>query len=205
MNEVEQQDSWKALQAELGLTPAEPAATSPRAQPRAEEPVEEAGRRSAPHFEPREVPDMWTPRDIEEVGVPVGEAGPDDAAGSGLEEPLETAAVDNVEVGEAPEEVPEAEPEPAAEGEKRRRRRRRRRGRRGRDATAAEEEAVGAGAEAPAIGDGHGTDESAEGEELGDESDLEDDDEDEVEPLSFTDWNMPTWNELIASLYRPER
>jgi hypothetical protein len=47
-----------------------------------------------------------------------------------------------------------------------------------------------------------------------DETDLEDvepeettgpqeEDDEPVEPI--TDWNVPSWNELIASLYRPER
>jgi hypothetical protein len=31
----------------------------------------------------------------------------------------------------------------------------------------------------------------------------ETDDEEEIDNLS--DWNVPSWNDLIASLYRPER
>jgi hypothetical protein len=33
--------------------------------------------------------------------------------------------------------------------------------------------------------------------------DVEDEDDDEIPSIS--DWNIPSWNELIASLYRPER
>ncbi len=29
--------------------------------------------------------------------------------------------------------------------------------------------------------------------------------EDDDEKLSFANWNVPSWQELIASLYRPDR
>jgi hypothetical protein len=29
--------------------------------------------------------------------------------------------------------------------------------------------------------------------------------DDDDEPDTLSDWNVPSWNELIASLYRPER
>ena len=33
----------------------------------------------------------------------------------------------------------------------------------------------------------------------------EDEDDDGEEPDTLSDWNVPSWNELIASLYRPDR
>jgi hypothetical protein len=30
-------------------------------------------------------------------------------------------------------------------------------------------------------------------------------DDDEEEEISFANWNAPSWQELIAGLYRPER
>ena len=33
----------------------------------------------------------------------------------------------------------------------------------------------------------------------------EPDDEDDDEGESYADWNVPSWQELIASLYRPDR
>ena len=93
--------------------------------------------------------------------------------------------------------------------DKKRRRRRRRRGRRGgAEGDAESAEAPGAdesgplfdtGAEMPAA--------AANAEDLEEEEDAIEEDEDdiEVEPISFADWTVPTWNELIGSLYRPER
>src|SRR5207248_1331916 len=106
-------------------------------------------------------------------------------------------------VGEAPEEV---ESEPAAEEEKRRRRRRRRRGRKPNEGTADEQPAAnGPAPEAGGLADtgDAGLPEVAEGDD--DLDDGDDEDDDEVEPISFADINVPTWQELIASLYRPER
>jgi hypothetical protein len=219
MNERDEQERWKALQIELGLTPSddfspEPARPErPPAPPIHAEsphggPSEDDRGDLGPRVEPRAIPDVRTPveRHIPDAGIE------EVAFGAGidleLDDSVEPASVDNVEVGEAPEEVPDPEPETAAEVDKRRRRRRRgRRGRRDRDEARPEEEAVGTGSESPA--NGLPVEEMAEGEDdSADDSDAEfddGDDDDEVEPLSFTDWNVPTWNELIASLYRPER
>ena len=112
--------------------------------------------------------------------------------------PAELMAPDDnpVEMGEAPEEVPD-EPTPADDG-KRRRRRRRRRGRKSDDvpsSNAATDLAPAATPDAAELDDGDDDDD--------DTTDLDDDED--VEPITFTDWNVPTWQELIGSLYRPER
>jgi hypothetical protein len=123
-----------------------------------------------------------------------------------VESAAEVEEGQEVEVGEAPEEIPD---EPAPADDKKRRRRRRRRGRRGGAEGGPESaEAPGvdesgplfdSGAEMPAAA---GNAEDLEEEEDGVE---EDEDDIEVEPISFADWTVPTWNELIGSLYRPER
>jgi hypothetical protein len=108
--------------------------------------------------------------------------------------PLETE--DNVEVGEAPEEVPD---EPgAAEQPPPRRRRGRRRGRRGAEPQIGPEPAS---APSDVPGEQLATEEPQAPEMEGEEVE-----EDEEEPaVSFADWTVPSWQELIASLYRPER
>jgi len=123
-----------------------------------------------------------------------------------LEEPAvgsqaEAESAQEVEVGEAPEEIPD---EPLT-GEEKRRRRRRRRRRRGQDGDGESEaaEVVQAGAE-PAAGPPNLEDadeEDAADDGLADEED----EEEEAESISFADWTVPSWNELIGSLYRPER
>src|SRR5262249_1281085 len=129
--------------------------------------------------------------------VATGEAPPEP-----LEEPAD-AVESHVEVGEAPEEV---EAEPAPEEEKRRRRRRRRRGRKSSAEGGAEAptaEAVnGPAPEAGGLAENGdaGLPEVAEGDD--DLEDGDEDDDDEAEPISFADINVPTWQELIASLYR---
>ena len=52
--------------------------------------------------------------------------------------------------------------------------------------------------------DATGEDDDDDADEEPDVDEDEDDDED-VEPIVLTDWNVPTWQELIGSLYRPER
>jgi hypothetical protein len=116
------------------------------------------------------------------------------------------SAEHEVEMGEAPEEVPDGEPEVEAEAEtepnEEKRPNRRRRGRRRRRSD----------------GDGDrsnahtGRDEAEQGspmdkvadDEVADSDDEEEDvDEGGIEP--FADWSVPSWQELIGSLYRPER
>ena len=93
-----------------------------------------------------------------------------------------------VEVGEAPEEIPETEEE---------KRPRRRRGRRRRRSEGGPREDAPEEREMP--------DESAADADQGEEDAGEEDDEEEVEIVPFADWNVPSWQELIGSLYRPER
>jgi ribonuclease E len=189
--EKERLENWKALQIALGLVPEETPV-----------PVNEvAATKPEPKSKPAEPPPATT--------VDAHDAAPEEEIVSGpaveefaAAEPAATPA-DAAQEVEAPEEIPE-EPseEPAPPGEKRRRRRRRRRRRGGGDAP------EGAPAEAGAPpSNGQPTEEpAAEDAETFEEGDEEgEDDEEEIEPLSIPDWNVPTWQELIASLYRPER
>jgi hypothetical protein len=47
--------------------------------------------------------------------------------------------------------------------------------------------------------------ESAEEPEEVPEAVAAEEEEDDDEKLSFANWNVPSWQELIASLYRPDR
>jgi hypothetical protein len=194
--EQERIESWKALQLALGLSPEEVEANAARqmSQPAPVEPQQPIVKHAKKAVEPVE----------EEVHLfGEGLVTPEPV----IESEAEEESGQEVEVGEAPEEVPE---EPAPPEEKKRRRRRRRRGRRGESGAeggaseTGESEVAGplfdTGEEIPPIG--------VDAEELGDEEELEEaaeDEEEEIEPISFSDWNVPTWNELIGSLYRPER
>jgi ribonuclease E len=121
-------------------------------------------------------------------------------------EVLEVVELTETDPDEAAEEVAEVEPAEGAEGEgepgqKKRRRRRRRRKKKG--AAAAGEEAGG-----------------VEGDAEEAETQLEEDDEapetndgpafeEEVSPEATRDiianWNVPSWEEIVAGLHRPER
>jgi len=164
---------------------------------------------------------------------PVGRHEMEEAGTTEVVEPLEPeAAADERAAAEGGEQGGER-PERSEESEDRSRRRRRgRRGRRGgrRDREAARDEgepesaeraerAVSAGRETPAPSAEDDEDERLSGhrppeDDLGEELDLEapadeppppaPDDRDEPEE-PFAEWNVPSWTELIDSLYRPGR
>jgi hypothetical protein len=198
MNDFDPQDkerleNWKALQVALGLVPDEMPVPAPRAK---EAPPPSPPQRAAapPRFE------SSFQESAEALPAGAGESAEPFESNSNASSPEAAGAEQEVEVGEAPEEIPE-EPsdEQTAPGEKRRRRRRRRR-RRGAGETAddgaAKSEGLPDGA-GPTAGEDDAADEEDDG--------AADEDEEEIEPLSIPDWNVPTWQELIASLYRPER
>jgi hypothetical protein len=204
MNEFDPQDkermeNWKALQVALGLVPDEMPVPMQQVKesPPPNPPTPAKLTRSESIYEEITEPEPMRER---EESAPVDLNSPAPARDASDPE-------QEVEVGEAPEEVPE-EPadEQTAPGEKRRRRRRRRR-RRG----AGEAADDGAGKSDSPLEGAEGAAGPTEAAEAGDEEDdggeddLTDDDEEEIEPLSIPDWNVPTWQELIASLYRPER
>jgi len=214
MNEREELDRWKALQRELGLEPSDERRPEPERQapPPGAEIRAESTHGARPEHDRGNL--IRHAHGAAELPSSAQQHMPDTLAeeavfGAGIELELgdmpEQVSEDNVEVGEAPEEVPDPEGEPALEGDKRRRRRRRRRGRRGRNEGGADQESIAGGPESTASGSP--PEDVAEDEDADEDSDADEDndDEDEVEPLSFTDWSVPTWNELIASLYRPER
>jgi hypothetical protein len=192
-NEEQQRlENWKDLQLALGISPddAPPANPSNAAPARPAAPVIPPPRPERPKLPPA----------AEEIHL-FGE-------GLVLEEPAvesqsEAESAQEVEVGEAPEEIPD---EPASAEEKRHRRRRRRRRRGGSDDNGENEpaEAVQPGGEAIGGPAAPADVEDAEDDD-GTDDELADDDEEEVESISFADWTVPSWNELIGSLYRPER
>ena len=202
MNDPKQQNqdaaaNWRALQAELGLVADGPESMTPEA-PRTATRQEQASKTA----EPKPPASMWE-SDSAHGGEPLPKESPfiegsipvhAEAAEMPLGDEPEAVSPDadrEVEVGEAPEEVPDAEPE--AEEEKPRRRRRGRRRRRsdgGPREEVAEERETG--------------EEPAADEDQGDE-DAGEEDEDEAEVERFADWSVPSWQELIGSLYRPER
>ncbi|HLW64943.1 MAG TPA: hypothetical protein VKS79_06440 [Gemmataceae bacterium] len=198
----QEENNWKALQAELGLIPDQP-------EPNPNEPQSLAAKEPASKLaEPEPPSSMWAGE------LPVGrEPLPQESpfvegsmtANVEFAEEAETALADEpeptpadseneVEVGEAPEEIPEAEAEPEAEDEKRPRRRR---GRRRRRSEGGQREETAEERESP--------EEPAAEEEQGDEGAGDEEDEEEVESVPFADWSVPSWQELIGSLYRPER
>jgi hypothetical protein len=224
-DQPEQQDHWAALAEQLGLPPPPkpeskqappPPAAAPPAE-RAETPAEpEPPAAQEPEPEPFE--DRLFAgeagfrhdrrRDFDSVEEHLGETAP----AADLEEVPEPAA--------PPEPVAEEE-KPAAPGQ-----RRGRRSGRGRSAKGGRErggeEAAGAEAEKPESGRRRGRGrgrtrgkqsktQGPAGEKAGTEAlagqeapgGQPDDKDDEMDNLS--DWNVPSWTELIASLYRPER
>jgi ribonuclease E len=207
MNDPKQQEpdaaaNWLALQAELGLVAEEPKATakeSPRAPARQEPapkpqdlqpPVSLWGSDSAPGNVP--LPDESP---FNEGAIPIDAELAERSESPGADE-LDAPAANadhEVEMGEAPEEIPEVDVEPEAEGEKRQRRRRGRRRRRSESGPRDE------AAEEPESQEDPPTEESQRDEAVGDE------DEEEAELERFADWNVPSWQELIGGLYRPDR
>jgi hypothetical protein len=197
-NDKERLENWKALQIALGLVPEE--TPVPVGQATGGPPAPSQPERAVPAPAPDVDSEIELADSIE--AVELTPAVPPEPAG----------AEQDVEVGEAPEEVPEEAPDEAtAQGGKRRRRRRRRR--RGDEAPGgdrpapAETQPRSDRPAAPQPVELAGPGSAADDDELEDEADdgtVLDDDE-EIEPLSIPDWNVPTWQELIASLYRPER
>ena len=192
-------DPWKLLQQELGLVPAEdPAARAPRPAPPPPKPVADVPPDLPSPSPALEVPPP--PRVPEPADEPLPTVRVEFAADLAANAEPPTAEENVVEMGEAPEEIPE-EPAPPDDG-KRKRRRRRRRGRKPDEAPAINGEAT-----QPVAADAQGIPEPADqsDEEEDDAGAEDDDDDDDVEPIVLTDWNVPTWQELIGSLYRPER
>jgi hypothetical protein len=228
----EKDDRWAALWADLGLEPPEgnPVPTTPAAEPElaAEaEPVEpeaaepeaeeyagdRRGRRGRRGRGRRDEVEVEAPPAEEPVATE-GVAGFFDAA---IEEPADEAD-DSDELSDDDEEIGGNEDAgagaamggeggEAGEGGKKRKRRRRRRRRKGGDAAQEKETAPAAG---PRTQPAAETDEDevelptrresfeADGARLAA-------DEDADELAGFGDWDVPTWEELIASLHRPER
>ncbi len=205
---MDDQNRWRELHKLLGLPPESQAAAPERAPPRAEPPAE-ASAVPLPHREPEEERDLAE----EELGEP-------------LEEEVETPPPEEEEILPPPSarEEQEEEAEALADEEEppRRGRRRGRRGRRGRpgreeearrpvsletDDTEVEPAEDVSGREHPLRSP---DEEPAEDLSSEDEEELEpvsdSTDEDDDEPMeTFADWNVPSWQEIVASLYRPDR
>jgi hypothetical protein len=230
INQEELQNHWQELAEQLGLEPDQPAGKSPPAQET--RPAPRADPASRYQDRPREVsrrPADQAPDQARGLHrhAPVAENTPVEAAAS--EAPLEEV------VAPVPGVAPAADDEEAEQGrgsEGRGRRRRRRRSKSGRDSGPAETnesaEAVTEGTapkESPIEEEGH---ETPRGGRRGrgrrrpetgkppsrreavarEEESLPEDapaaaDDDEVDDLS--NWQAPSWQELIASLYRPDR
>jgi ribonuclease E len=204
-------DHWRRLAAELGLdvgpepeqpppaTEPEPPEAGFKAPPPREEPEPPRSRRR--REEPVEEPAVEEPIQHFDVEAPSGRGRRGRPAPvldePGLFEADEAPAAEaeiegsDVEAAAVPEVRPEAAEEASEEvgeeqGGKRRRRRRPRRKKKGEP-----------GAEADAVA-------PAEGAPT--ESATEPDDDDIDEPAELAaNWNVPSWDELIGSLYRPER
>lgn len=204
MNEIDEQERlarWRELQIELGLAVDEPAAPAASVVP-------------APPVPPPPPPPVPVPPPAARVVnvepeplpfelPPESELIPETSdSGDGTE--------NQVEVGEAPEELTDTDGPP--DGDKKRRRRRRRRRKGGPEAAPT----AAPGLASPAIADAATPETLAppsddtdlsEGDEYLDDGEAadDDDDDDDIEPISFSDIVVPSWQELIASLYRPER
>lgn len=193
-SEQERLQNWRALQVELGLIPDEAIVPVPEADATAvrEEaiPVAEATHAS-------DSPNAERPA---EVSATSAEEMP-------TEYPLADSGERDVEVGEAPEEIPDEPGDELAAPEKKRRRRRRRRRKGEASVDGATPEKEASGVEAPAVTlEGEGSADSEPSDLEGDDEEtVAEEDEEEIEPISLPDWNVPTWQELIDSLYRPER
>jgi hypothetical protein len=218
-----QRDHWRDLAAELGLpAETEPATAAQRALPPAEE-QKPAARPAEPQFtgyaeepeavslEPAEPAEEFAPATealpaAEEEGGRRGGRRRRGRRGSRRPPPQEMGREAVVE-GEAGAEAPSLDEMPAEEGERagveeeaaeeeEGARRRRRRRSRARPAREPESDLAGASAEEEE------EESEAEAEEEGEAHDEEDSEE---EPDNLADWSVPSWQELISSLYRPER
>jgi hypothetical protein len=178
-------DNWAELYRELGVEDSEPTTSTPPEEESAEEVIE--------LMEPEEV---VGPEEIrsEDTGTDDEEVGEEEFA-------LEDAGADVAVAGTADEGEP---------GQRKRRPRRRRRKKKGGQP----------GAEAAAAGEVAGDEETAGTDAIETETQPEDGDdllgavvgpgvEDEASPEMTRDiianWNVPSWEEIVAGLYRPER
>ncbi|MCX7702242.1 MAG: hypothetical protein N2039_15305 [Gemmataceae bacterium] len=197
-SEQERLQNWRALQVELGLIPDETIVPVPEAE--AAPPSDELPPPGEPA--PAAARDSHPPETTSEVIAAAAEESLGDYPVADSD-----SAERDVEVGEAPEEVPDEPGDDTAAPEKKRRRRRRRR----RKSEASVDEPTNDAATpetetASASLNGEVTPESEPSDVEGDDDEGEvEDDEEEIEPISLPDWNVPTWQELIDSLYRPER
>lgn len=195
-SEQERLQNWRALQVELGLIPDETIVPVPEAEaaPLSDE--------VSPPGEPGEA--VAGDSDLPETTSEAIAGAADESLG---EYSVADSAERDVEVGEAPEEVPDEPGDDTAAPEKKRRRRRRRRRK---SEASVDEPTSDAGAPgtdtASASLNGEVTPDGETSELEGDDDEGEvEEDEEEIEPISLPDWNVPTWQELIDSLYRPER
>jgi ribonuclease E len=194
------QDRWRELHELLGLPPDE-APAAPPPPPPAPKHIEPAPLTSA---EPEELASLpKAPRVFDEPRTDASVV-------------QEEASVPPLEEEEIPPPLSDDETAPTearmTEEDEDRPRRGRRRGRRGRRSRSRREEAP---ADVASL-DNDDTDVEPTENELAPAPAAVDDDEEEMpaarlddeddEPLeTFADWNVPSWQEIVASLYRPER
>jgi ribonuclease E len=175
-------DNWAELYRELGVEDMDASPRAPQPEPREQPPVieEDVVELTTAHAPENEAEEDVSPAiESEELGVIEGEFEPPE--------------------GEAEGEA-ETEGEP---GKKRRRRRRRRKKKGGPNGQpeAAEGEAEGEAEEAEGF---EGEPEEEEAEEpvaVGAEDEISP----EVTRELIANWNVPSWQEIVAGLYRPER
>jgi hypothetical protein len=206
-------DHWRELAELLGLPP-EGAAPSPAAanRPQPEKAAPPAVVETAPAREKEPV---------DAAGLPPAQ--PREWVGKGVARD-ETAPVTEIEESQHAATAPEPEEDRPRRGQRRGRRGHKERGedRMDRDRSRAEEP-VGVGEEAAHEEEekserGAGwerrrdaEDRDVEPEIIEEAEDVEEaspppeDDEDDADIDKLKDWNVPTWNELIAALYRPDR
>jgi ribonuclease E len=180
-------DRWYELQIQLGLIPAPPAAAPVRPpEPPPAPPPPPVAVAPPPALEPDDEPGDELPP-IEELDL--------EAPADALVESLPPAGDEDDAGGTDDEDKGQGD------GRKRRRRRRRRRKDRPDDATATTTE--------PKPSEDAEPIEAPEPAEMNDDVAIEvggpSDDEAIAEPEPVLEWNVPSWQELISSLYRPER
>jgi hypothetical protein len=196
------QDRWRETLALLGL----PAESEKQPEPTVPEPPSE------PHLETREPESSSTP---EVDAVSFSEQGPETDVAPSMEEPVSESTWQPEPVTEDQlEEAPEQREEPRG-------RRRGRRGGRGRTHGSPDEERRSRhGPRAESRGfDEERPPESPSAEEAPEPELDAVDEEEELEPVAeetavdttdeepdtLSDWNVPSWQELISSLYRPDQ
>jgi hypothetical protein len=205
----EQEDHWRDLAALLGLESAAASSVQPAAKPPEKKaPVAELEPVPPPVAQFQETAEATNP--IEEIEAR-GEYDVEQEEFTTFAEETEELAVTDDE--------PQEPREPAEDKQRRGRRRKGRRGRRDdRRETAPEEGGADTSVESVEEDDTesqpHGWKSSAAEAPVA-ETDDQDDDEaelpaqeaelDDEEDDTLSDWNVPSWTELIASLYRPER